>query len=151
MMMKRFVIFLLLLLLGTMTGIARQNPAVYLLDPEALVKIKASNPSKDKVLKEAYKKLLRDADKSLAAGPFTVMAKSQTPESGDKHDYLSLARYFWPDPKKPDGLPYIQKDGETNPEIDSIADNKNFDALAKHSETLALAFFYSGEEKYAVK
>jgi len=29
---------------------------------------------------------------------------------------MSLAPYFWPDPSKPDGLPYLRKDGQTNPE-----------------------------------
>jgi hypothetical protein len=139
------------LLLAAVIGVQAQAPSVYAFNAASLAKIKSLDPAKKKELKEAYKKLLRDAEKSLSVGPFTVMAKTQTPESGDKHDYLSLARYFWPDPKKPDGLPYIQKDGETNPEIETITDNKNFDALTKNSETLALAFYYSGEEKYAEK
>ena len=36
-------------------------------------------------------------------------------QSGDIHDYMSLSIYSWPDPEKKDGLPYIIKDGETNP------------------------------------
>jgi len=30
-------------------------------------------------------------------------------------DFLSMGDYWWPDPRKPDGLPYIRRDGETNP------------------------------------
>ena len=38
---------------------------------------------------------------------------------GDKHDYLSFGSYWWPDPDKPDGLPYIRRDGGVNPESQS--------------------------------
>jgi hypothetical protein len=148
--MKKLMILLATLLIAALAAPA-QTPAVYAFNGASLARIKSLDPAKKKELKEAYKKLLRDAEKSLAVGPFSVMTKSQTPESGDKHDYLSLARYFWPDPKKSDGLPYIQKDGETNPEIETITDNKNFDQLTKNTETLALAYYYSGEEKYAEK
>jgi DNA-binding response OmpR family regulator len=44
-------------------------------------------------------------DKALNAGPFAVTDKSATPPSGDKHDYMSLSPYWWPDPSKPDGQP----------------------------------------------
>ncbi len=48
--------------------------------------------------------------------PFTVLDKTATPPSGDKHDYLTLSPYYWPDPDTPDGLPYVFRDGEVNPE-----------------------------------
>src|SRR5438445_12698265 len=56
----------------------------------------------------------RDADKVLSIEIQPVTAKPMTPPSGDKHDYMSLGPYFWPDPKKKDGLPYIKRDGERN-------------------------------------
>jgi hypothetical protein len=43
------------------------------------------------------------------------MDKTKTPPSGDKHGYLSEALYWWPDPSKQDGMPYIRRDGETIP------------------------------------
>ena len=51
-------------------------------------------------------------DLSLSDGPWSVMDKQHVPPSGDKHDYMSLGPYWWPDPDKPDGLPYIRRDGE---------------------------------------
>jgi hypothetical protein len=36
---------------------------------------------------------------------------------------MSLAPYWWPDPKSPNGLPYIRRDGERNPEIKQITDH----------------------------
>ncbi len=51
----------------------------------------------------------KDADKALQQTPLSVMDKGITPPSGDKHDYLSLAPYWWPDPAKPNGLPCIRR------------------------------------------
>jgi Alginate lyase len=47
--------------------------------------------------------------------PDPVVNKTLAPPSGNKHDYMSTAPYFWPDPAKPDGLPWIRRDGEVNP------------------------------------
>ena len=53
----------------------------------------------------AYQELISGADRLLDVRPLSVMLKEKTPGSGDKHDYMSQARYYWPDPSKPDGLP----------------------------------------------
>jgi hypothetical protein len=80
-----------------------------------------------------------------------VLSKNVIPPSGDKHDYMSQAPYFWPDPKKPGGLPYTRRDGERNPEINKIADHKTIDDLENAVETLALAYYLKGDETYATK
>ena len=54
-----------------------------------------------------YQELVAEAEKLLDVQPLSVVMKEKTPGSGDKHDYMSQARYYWPDPSKPDGLPYI--------------------------------------------
>jgi hypothetical protein len=56
-------------------------------------------------------------DAALSAGPFSVMNKTLTPPSGDKHDFLRMPTYAWPNPDTPDGLPYIIRDGEPGPGI----------------------------------
>src|SRR5262245_11855949 len=96
-------------------------------------------------------KLERDAQKALSAGPFSVVDKQATPPSGDKHDYMSQAPYFWPDPKSPNGLPYIRRDGERNPEINKFPDHSNMDKMVGAVETLALAFYFKGDEANADK
>src|SRR4051812_38048011 len=72
----------------------------------------------DPALSRAVAALRKDADAAMADGPFTIVNKKHPLPGIDAHDYVSLARYFWPDPSKPDGLPYISRDGVTNPEID---------------------------------
>lgn len=98
----------------------------------------------------SYQALKANADKLLDEQPLSVMMKEKTPNSGDKHDYMSQARYTWPDPTKPDGLPYITRDGETNPEIYKL-DRGRLGSTANRITTLSLAWYFSGEEKYAQK
>lgn len=58
--------------------------------------------------------LARETPAALAAPLSTVVDKKFPAPSGDQHDYVSFARYFWPDPSKPDGLPYVSRDGQHN-------------------------------------
>ena len=81
----------------------------------------------------AWAKLQRDAQKALGEGPFSIVNKGVTPPSGDKHDYMSQAPYFWPDPKSANGLPYIRRDGERNPEINKITDHHSLDRIEECS------------------
>ena len=100
--------------------------------------------------KAAYQELIKKADGLLKTKPLSVMMKEAAPASGDMHDYMSLARYFWPDPSKPDGLPYITKDGESNPELEKY-DRNPLGNTASRVTTLSLAWYFSGNEKYAKK
>lgn len=53
------------------------------------------------------------------------MDKTLVAASGNKHDYYSFPPYWWPNPDTQDGLPYIRKDGQTNPDANSDATDKN--------------------------
>ena len=97
-----------------------------------------------------YQELVAEAEKLLDVQPLSVVMKEKTPGSGDKHDYMSQARYYWPDPSKPDGLPYISRDGESNPELNKL-DRNRLGATAQRVTTLALAWYFSNDEKYAQK
>lgn len=150
--MKRITI--LLLLVGCMhvkhvsAGEEPGKPLVFVLDAETL----ASNKRKlknDDQLAAAYKQLIKEADQALSFGPVSVMEKKNIPPSGNKHDYMSLAPYYWPDPAKPDGLPYIRKDGQTNPEVKEYKDKEYMPALCANVHTLALAWYFSGDKVYA--
>ena len=99
---------------------------------------------------EAAKVIVRDANKLLNKSIETVMDKEMTAASGDKHDYMSSGRYWWPDPTKADGLPYIRKDGVVNKEIDKL-DRGPLSFLSKSVTNLALAFYLTSDDKYASK
>ncbi len=89
----------------------------YLLDVEAATRARKAVALGDTRLKPLYERALRDADKLLSLPNPTVIDKGMTPPSGDKHDYISMGRYWWPNPDTPDGLPYVRRDGESNPEL----------------------------------
>lgn len=98
----------------------------------------------------ALKSLLKKADQVLEeAKLYSVMNKKQVPPSGDKHDYMSTGPYWWPDPTKPDGLPYIKKDGIRNPTYYDISDSQEIDRMKEDLEKLALAYYFTKEDKYA--
>jgi len=111
--------------------------------PAAVPPVSADNP--------ALIQLRREADKSLRMTPRSVMDKAKTPPSGDKHDYLSLAPYSWPDPSKPDGLPWINRDGEVNPDSRVGTDHDALAQMCSQVETLALAYHCTGNELYGQK
>ena len=125
------------------------SPSVFALNRAALERNKGRINAKDAQIMPAYKLLLKDADKALEFGPVSVMEKTNNPPSGNKHDYMSLAPYYWPDPSKPDGLPYIRKDGQTNPEVKEYKDKEYLPKLCESVHALSLAYYFSGEKVYA--
>ncbi|USN98679.1 MAG: alginate lyase family protein [Phycisphaeraceae bacterium] len=68
--------------------------------------------------------------------------------SGDPHDYVSLSPYWWPNPHTDDGLPYIRKDGQVNPDRNAF-DTPKLGDMGSAVRTLGFAYFITGEEKYA--
>jgi hypothetical protein len=134
---------------GKMKGAGRQEPRVFILDSDLLSTAKERIGSGDPALAAALKNLQSQADKALKAGPFSVMFKKPLPPSGDRHDYMSLAPYWWPDPDSPNGLPYIRHDGKTNPAREQF-DKSPFWDMEAAVTTLALAYYFTGHEPYAV-
>jgi hypothetical protein len=119
------------------------------LDFNSLAAKKIRVRAKDPALLPAYEQLLQDADKLLDYAPVSVMQKNAVPPSGDKHDYMSIAPYFWPDPSQPNGLPYINKDGVVNPEVRQYTDKTNLPIVCNNIYLLSLAWYFSKDEKYA--
>ncbi|CAG8450982.1 4380_t:CDS:2 [Acaulospora morrowiae] len=96
--------------------------------------------------------LVRSANNAVANNSvYSVTLKPQLAPSGDKHDYMSLGRYFWPDPKKPDGLPYIRKDGYANPEFFTVTDYVYLRQMFREVQDLGFAYFFTRNETYVIK
>lgn len=124
-------------------------PRVFLLNAKLLQQERqlAQSNKQSELLKAAR----AEADKAMTAGPFSVMQKNAAPPSGDKHDYMSMAPYFWPNPDTPNHLPYIRRDGERNPEIKQIADHDNMGKMCSAVRALALGYYLTGNEDYAAR
>src|SRR4051812_15952667 len=128
-----------------------QAPRVFLLDAAVLQGNLQRVRAGEKIFTAALAQLEREAQQELSVGPFSVLNKDYTPPSGDKHDYMSQAPYFWPDPSSTDGLPYIRRDGERNPEINKYRNHGDMSRMMNTVHVLALAYYFTGNEKYAVK
>jgi unsaturated chondroitin disaccharide hydrolase len=124
-------------------------PRTIVARPELLRESRQLVKERNVYILPAYNALLRSADSALRAGPFSVMQKQTVPPSGDKHDYLSMAPYWWPDSTKPGGLPYVRRDGIMNPQTRIDHDGLRFGAMTNAVEALALAYWFTGEQKYA--
>jgi len=114
---------------------------------EARARLRCGDPS----LAPSYRALLADAEKALGQRPESVVEKTRIPPSGNRHDYVSLGPYWWPDSSKAGGIPYLRRDGERNPEAsrDADVDAPRLDRMAGAVETLGLAWWFSGDERYA--
>jgi hypothetical protein len=106
-------------------------------------------------LRRAVALLRGRADRWLDQGPWTVVDKPRPAPSGDLHDYLSQAPYWWPTttpgPDNPWGCPYVQRDGERNPEVDSGTDRQDVEKTFDSAYDLSLAWYYTGDARYAEK
>jgi hypothetical protein len=91
---------------------------------------------------------VKAADAFLAEPPTTVTAFKAEKSAGGTHDYFSQADYSWPDPAKPDGLPYVNRDGWSNP--DTFQQHRwAMVRLARGVGALGAAFKLTGDPKYA--
>jgi hypothetical protein len=128
-----------------------QDTKTFLIDATRLQEVKKKILQKDKLTLQLIDSLKKQADALLNMKPVSVMDKAFSPVSGNKHDYMSQAPYFWYDSTKPNGLPYIRKDGVRNPEIYKITDRTYLGRLENASRILSLAWYLTGEEKFAEK
>ncbi|MCR2807390.1 alginate lyase family protein [Paenibacillus soyae] len=91
------------------------------------------------------------AEKAFKEDPPSVTAKTSLPASADPHDYVSFSIYYWPDPAKKDGKPYIFKDGHVNPEYE---DSTKYDSIRMNHmitmvDQLSYAYTLTGDQSYA--
>ena len=113
-----FILAATFLIIENSCAAADEAPRVFLLEPRQLGEVKTRIRSGDATVSSAFDKLLHEAKRARASGTFSVVDKNLTPSSGDKHDFMSVAPYWWPNPNTPNGLPYVRRDGEVNPERD---------------------------------
>ncbi|MGP3982955.1 alginate lyase family protein [Streptomyces sp. KR80] len=128
-------------------------PRTVVLEGKELLRARAKVRAGDKDAIRALDALTARADAWLDQGPWTVTDKEQVPPSGDRHDYFSQAPYWWPTQPKteanPYGCPYVQRDGERNPDVDRMTDHPERAKVFASAYELSLAWYYTGERSYA--
>jgi hypothetical protein len=126
-------------------------PQIYLYPARNLVIAKQLVARNDPSIKAPYAKLIKEADAALLAKPESVMDKPLVAASGNKHDFFSYGPYWWPDPKKPNGLPYFKRDGYVYPKARIGTDSRPFYRTCINAEILAYAYYFTGRKAYAEK
>ncbi|MEV0634772.1 alginate lyase family protein [Streptomyces sp. NPDC050619] len=130
-------------------------PHTAVLDGTRLQQAKVRLDHGDPRLRRAAQALTARADKWLNQGPWTVVDKPKPAPGGDIHDYLSQAPYWWPSQPptsgNPWGCPYVQRDGERNPEVDTGTDRQDVEKVFDSAYDLSLAWYYTGDKRYAEK
>lgn len=151
--MKRLLLVTFALLLTATVAMADPGlPQTIVLSPSVLKQNHQRVADHDPSLMTAYAKLLREAGELLAKPAPSVTDKPRTLPGMDPHEYVSISPYWWPDTTKPDGLPYVRRDGERNPESTGpIFDSTRMQEMAFMVETLALAYWFTGDERFAAK
>jgi hypothetical protein len=123
----------------------------------------------DPTLKPAVDLAHSSAASLMTAGPWSVMQKKVIPPSGDKHDYVSLDKYYWPcnmvvvnctdngtlDIAPPvcnttTGLPWVQHDGCSNPNM-SLYDHDPMINMSEAVIALTLGWYYTNITDYATR
>jgi hypothetical protein len=95
-------------------------------------------------------RILKLANEAMELKPPAITDNIATNSAGGPHDFFSQADYFWPNPTNKNRLPYVGRDGETNPdnfEYHRMAMRHTKDAVA----ALAAAYALTGDEKYVPK
>jgi len=95
-------------------------------------------------------RILRLAQAALQLKPPAITDRAATNSQGSPHDFFSQADYFWPDPTNKNGLPYVSRDGLSDPdnfEFHRMAMRDMKDAVA----ALAAAYALTGDDHYAPK
>jgi hypothetical protein len=136
---------------GTSLFLSPGDPETLILDSKKLMEARALFTGKELQNRPDFQTFMKEADALLAMRPVSVMDKSQVPPSGSKHDYLSMGPYWWPDTTKPNGLPYIRRDGERNPEYNTITDPSEISIMVRAVEMLSVASFITSQPPYAAK
>ncbi|MFL4902926.1 alginate lyase family protein [Streptomyces sp. MMS24-I2-30] len=130
-------------------------PDTAVLDGARLQRTKVRLDHGDRQLRLVLKDLTARADTWLDQGPWTVVDKPRPAPGGDVHDYLSQAPYWWPSTAPTDGnpwgCPYVQRDGQRNPEVDSGTDRQDVERVFDSAYDLSLAWYYTGDRRYAEK
>ena len=139
------------------TELKKRDPRVFLMDAEVLLW------NRQEGWKAPLLELKKAADKALDIGPRTVVrvgkedggkddgAKGDGAKDEDKvdHSYHSVGPYWWPDPLKADGLPYVWKPGKVNPDRKKKGDFFHFKEVVEGVTTLSLAYWFTSNETYA--
>ena len=125
------------------------NTGPYIINTEYLDIVK-QNLESNPVLQDEYNRLIEGADQFLTQNIRYIPEKpnlSYIPSGTSVNDYVSISRYAHPDST---GAYTLTIDGVTNSLVE-LFDRPKLAAMSSAAYTLAMAYYFSGDEAYANK
>lgn len=106
---------------------------------------------KSAIMTDAYKNWIKlKANESFHKSPVHITDVVSKQSGGGRHDYYSNADYWWPNPDTSDGLPYVKRDGESNP--NAFFDHRRImRSMRTNVANLTAGYLVTGNEEYAHK
>jgi len=95
-------------------------------------------------------RILKGAKAALEMEPVTIAKFRAKLSEGGPNDFYSNGDYWWPNPNTTNGLPYVQRDGQTNPE-NFVEHRKCIVTLRDAVAALGAAYKVTGEDRYVAK
>lgn len=154
-----FTLFINILLAGSVyskSGFRNKydkEPLVCVWNYDHMLAVRKSLDKGKSTYRIPYNKLIQDAEQILGERATSVMDKpdNKVAGSGDKHDFISVSKYCWPNPNTPNGMPWVYIDGVINVENFSQDDAVRQDKMCNNVAKLCIAYFYSRDNRYAEK
>lgn len=135
-----------LLFFGQSNAIAQKTISY---EDESLVALKRAYSKGDPRVEPFIRSLIDISSNYFNDNRYDIVTnKKRVAPSKDPRDYISLSRYWWPDPEVKGGVPYIRDDGKSNPELEEF-DYKKITLFENISTTLGLLYYLTSDEKYA--
>ncbi|HXP60124.1 MAG TPA: alginate lyase family protein, partial [Dongiaceae bacterium] len=95
-------------------------------------------------------RILKAAEAALGLAPITITDFPAKLSPGGPHDFYSNGDYWWPDPARPGGLPYLQRDGLSYP--GAFSDHRRcLTRLRDAVAALGAAWKITGDNRYPAK
>jgi hypothetical protein len=95
-------------------------------------------------------RILKAADAALTLEPVTITKFRARLSEGGPNDFYSNGDYWWPDPSKTNGLPYVRRDGLSNPD-NFIQHRQCVVRLRNAVAALGAACRITHDDRYAAK
>lgn len=133
------------------TSIGGETPSTIWYVGRRLAWVKARLIERDQAYMPAYCELIARANSYLNARPLTVLDGTKIFPGCDQHDFISQSPAAWPDPQKPEGVPWTVHALKFNPDSAVGTDLVAWRETNSRIALLGLAYYFSNRSEFAAK
>jgi unsaturated chondroitin disaccharide hydrolase len=133
--------------------LSEEKPVVSVWNYDHMLAVRNNLDKGKKDYRIPFNRLIMEAEILLRETPTSVVDKPdhRIAKSGDKHDFISVSKYCWPNPNTADGMPWVYIDGIINEENFSKDDAVRQDKMCNNVTKLSHAYFFSRDNRFAEK